>query len=199
MRLWLKAHMHRIKAALLFICCITTLISCHEEPYTGRHWVRYYARDKQYSINMPAGSSQYNVQVTYDELNQKFPEHSIFWRYPSSWIPDMDVKAFCFEYIELPEKNITGEAADKWLRISMNRFMGQFKEGERKEIVIKNVAINNYKGISIVGEWKEEGKVVFCNKYVAGNRIYTLWVSAFKSKYNQKEVDEFLNSLKIPA
>jgi len=176
------------------LLALVLLSSCRQNR--PREWVNYIPDDSAFSISIPKGYSKGHFRhAEFDGAG-----NYLSWRIPELLIADMDVKLMELSYVDI--RNVRKMYSDdQLLDSSMNYLAGSFVPEKNGRITSsEKIMLDSFRGRSfaaVVNVNKDDSLNLFIKKYLVGNRIYTVYVNAYKTPMNQKVVDSFMNSFRI--
>lgn len=176
----------------LLLVAFSSLIlsSCafHEE-YHGRKWVTYTAPDKKFSVEIPEGYSAGNIEHD-DDLIGEYQEPYIHWRFPSSWIPDFDIKMMQASYIEIPEKFSNKQQIFHYLANDASKGL----DTHDKKTIKKDITVNGYQGKKY--QFKYESSVYYLWAVLVDSRVYFFAASVYNNYQNTADIERIFTSFK---
>jgi hypothetical protein len=177
---------------LLFIAVSTlSLASCanNGKEYTGRKWLSYTAADKKYKVDIPEGYEEDTNRID-NELFGKRESHYIYWRFPSSWIPDFDIKMVSASYVVIPET--IKDKHDAFLAISSEAIENRDPDNNKSKKQETNV--NGYPVRKCIFHYKES--VFYLWIMLVNDRVYTFEASVYNNYNNIAEIERIFTSFK---
>ncbi len=180
---------------LLFVSIVGTLASCTNQKYAGRHWITYTSPDKKFSIDIPQGYKTSEITEK-DRMLGTYKKHYIYWRFPSSWICDFDIKLIQLCYFDLPHKYKNG-MEDTILKKYANDLIETW--GVHGKVTVADISNNAYQGkyIHFKATDGEPNTAIYWWECIVNARVYSFEVFVYNNYDNQREINRAFNSFRV--
>ncbi len=184
-----------IMRCLLFVLLIGILVSCTNHNYTGRRWVTYTSPDKKFSIDIPQGY-EIGAITEKDKILGTYKKQYVYWRFPSSWISDFDIKLIQLCYFDLPHK-YKNRMEDTILKKYAEDLIETWSE--HGNVTVADIPNSGYRGkyIFFKATDGEPNTAIYWWKCIVNGTVYSFEVFVYNNYDNQREINRAFNSFRI--